>query len=91
MYGDFLSSEHAAFALERNVDMEHQRLGRVSAMTERRKWLLIGLVPLFGVLFLGMIGTYELLIWLALVVAWTVLFFKRGKSQVAHASKPSPS
>ena len=60
-------------------------------MTERRKWLLIWLVPLFGVLFLGMIGTYELFVWLALVVAWVVLFFKWAKPTAMNPAIGTPS
>ena len=48
-------------------------------MTERRRWLLLGLLPLFGVLFLGGIGTVELVLWLALLAGWLLAFVTWGR------------
>jgi hypothetical protein len=47
-------------------------------MSNTRYWLLVLLIPLFGVLLLGRIGTVELALWLTLVVMWTVAFVKDG-------------
>lgn len=52
-------------------------------MSSRRRMMLIALIPLFGVLFLGQVGTVELTIWLALVAVWIGLFF-------TWASAPRP-
>ena len=47
-------------------------------MSDTRYWLLVLLIPLFGVLMLGRIGTVELALWLALVAMWTVAFMRDG-------------
>lgn len=61
------------------MDVERGQLkGPVAMITERRKWLLVGLLPLFALLFLGPIGTVELVIWLVLLVVWVVAFATWG-------------
>ncbi|HSE10636.1 MAG TPA: hypothetical protein VLB29_18375 [Nocardioidaceae bacterium] len=47
-------------------------------MSNTRYWLLVLLIPLFGVFLLGGIGTVELALWLALAALWTVAFIKDG-------------
>jgi hypothetical protein len=52
---------------------------------KRRTLLWLLLIPLVGVLFLGLgIGTIERAIWLALLVAWLVAFFTWAK-QPSHS------
>lgn len=55
-------------------------------MTSRRRLLLWLLIPLFGLLFVGLIGSVELLIWLGLTVAWLVAFFTWGKHDAPSAA-----
>jgi uncharacterized membrane protein YjjP (DUF1212 family) len=45
------------------------------AVSDRRYWLLVLLIPLFGVFFLGLsFGPVELAFWLVLAVTWLVAF-----------------
>jgi uncharacterized membrane protein YoaK (UPF0700 family) len=44
------------------------------AVSDRRYWLLVLLIPLFGVFFVGGFGPQELALWLVLAVTWLVAF-----------------
>lgn len=51
---------------------------------ERRSWLWLALIPLVGVLFLGLgIGPVELAVWVLLMVAWLLAYFTWAKPRAA--------
>lgn len=56
-------------------------------MNARRKNLLILLPLLIGALFLGLIGTVEMLIWLVLVVGWLYGFVVWAKRSPAVTTR----
>jgi uncharacterized protein YqgC (DUF456 family) len=49
-------------------------------MSDTRYWLLVLLIPLFGVWLVGLqMGPVEVMVWLVLAAAWLVAFFKHDR------------